>query len=585
MPMSLSAFRLLVSTTLLLGLNACSLFQRKDPATLSSTQPQVPSAIAEADIEALFVEGMKHFVLGDYRRANQRFVICDSLQPDRAAVKYQLARCQMMLRLYPQAQLKAEQALRLDDTNPYYYGLLAELCQRNRDYPKSIEVYQALLQKVPGSEEYYYELATAQMATGKLDDALRSFDKVEEHFGFNESVSKQKQRIFLSRDSIDQAIAEGKRLADAFPEYPDYGLEQARLLIQYERWNAAEEHLRDMSSLFPNEPRILLLLADVYRGKGDEIRYRNLLEEAFREPSLEADLKVQVTLSLFEQAKSEQDTNFSLLLAKTTADAHPDHAPASALYGDLLIQTTQYAEARTYYLRSARKDGNNFNVWQRIISLDWELQQQDSMIKHAEEALELFPNNASLYLQLGTAYYVLKRYDRVQETLEQGKVYTNDKQMLIQFDAQLGDTYHYLKKYAQSDEAYEEVLLRDPNNIHVLNNYSYFLSLRKEKLDKALKMGEKLITLEPENSTYLDTYGWILYVAGRYPDALKQLEKAARLLGEQANGTILEHYGDALYKNGQKEKAVEQWQKAKTTGGSENPELLERKIREARLIE
>src|SRR5690606_28140386 len=43
----------------------------------------------------------------------------------------------------------------------------------------------------------------------------------------------------------------------------------------------------------------------------------------------------------------------------------------------------------------------------------------------------------------------------------------------------LGDVYNSMKEYERSDQAYEEALRLKPDNDVVLNNYSYFLALRK----------------------------------------------------------------------------------------------------------
>lgn len=95
-------------------------------------------------------------------------------------------------------------------------------------------------------------------------------------------------------------------------------------------------------------------------------------------------------------------------------------------------------------------------------------------------------------------------------------------------------------------------------------------------------MGKFLVTLEPDNDTYLDTYGWVLFVNGDYKEAKEYLEKAA---STSKSADVISHYGDVLFKLGQKEKAIEQWKKALELGGSENSKLLERKIEAEKLVD
>ena len=49
-----------------------------------------------------------------------------------------------------------------------------------------------------------------------------------------------------------------------------------------------------------------------------------------------------------------------------------------------------------------------------------------------------------------------------------------------------------------------------------INNYSYYLSLREEKLEYAESLSKKSIIAEPNNSTFLDTYAWILFKLKRF---------------------------------------------------------------------
>ena len=101
----------------------------------------------------------------------------------------------------------------------------------------------------------------------------------------------------------------------------------------------------------------------------------------------------------------------------------------------------------------------------------------------------------------------------------------------------------------------------------VLNNYSYYLSLRGENLDEALKYSRKSIEQEPNNAIYLDTYAWILYRKGEIKKAGKYIEKAIEHGGSD-DGDVVEHYGDILFKLGKREEALKQWKKSRDLGNA-----------------
>ena len=85
-------------------------------------------------------------------------------------------------------------------------------------------------------------------------------------------------------------------------------------------------------------------------------------------------------------------------------------------------------------------------------------------------------------------------------------------------------------------------------------------------------MSSRLVKRNPDNPTFLDTHGWVLFTMGDYKEAKVYLERAAK--GE-ANGVILEHYGDVLFKLGDIDNAVTQWERAK--GLDDSLELIDKK--------
>jgi tetratricopeptide (TPR) repeat protein len=146
----------------------------------------------------------------------------------------------------------------------------------------------------------------------------------------------------------------------------------------------------------------------------------------------------------------------------------------------------------------------------------------------------------------------------------------------------MGDAYHSKGLYKQSDACFDKVLTVNPMEEHVLNNYSYYLSLRRDRLDKAALMSKKLVDKFPTNGTYLDTYAWVLFQRGEYIESLVYIEKALKD-EKQNSSTVWEHYGDALFKNGRVDEAVKAWKTANSLDGASNK--LDKKIENKRIIE
>ena len=112
----------------------------------------------------------------------------------------------------------------------------------------------------------------------------------------------------------------------------------------------------------------------------------------------------------------------------------------------------------------------------------------------------------------------------------------------------------------------------------MLNNYAYYLSLQGRDLDKAKKMAEKAVELDPDNASNQDTYGWVLYKLGQYEEALEWIGKSVNNHNTD-NAEVLEHYGDVLFKLGREEEALEYWKRA-FEAGEGGSEFLEQKANE-----
>jgi Tfp pilus assembly protein PilF len=96
-------------------------------------------------------------------------------------------------------------------------------------------------------------------------------------------------------------------------------------------------------------------------------------------------------------------------------------------------------------------------------------------------------------------------------------------------------------------------------------------------------MSYKTIKAEPTNSTYLDTYAWILYMQERYEEAKVFIDQAVANDTDSVQGSvILDHAGDIYYKVGDREKALEYWQRALDAGpdGDDAVNEIRRKMEE-----
>jgi tetratricopeptide (TPR) repeat protein len=562
------------------GVAQASKKQKNQPAPIVNKQ----DASSEQELhmsEILFLDGMKYFMLEDFNQALQFFQNSLKLNPENAAIQYKIAETQLALK-NPQAALSAAKiASAKEPKNAYYYLLLAQIYTEQKQFNEAALTYNNLLKNIPNSNHYLFQLADLYLSQSRYDDALKTYERIETHFGLMDQITINRQQIYLRQKNVAKAIAEGEKLLTSAPSEVRYFLAQAELYNASQMPEKGIETLEKALRIEPNNPYAHLMLSDLYRQKGNRAESENQVKLAFSTSDLDIDTKVRILVDFIRQLPDSELEGTALTLVDLTIRSHPEEAKAYAVAGDLQTIVGKKETARNNYLKAVALDDSHFKIWQQIVLLDAELSQSDSLIIHSEQALEIFPNQAVFWFYNGTGHLIEKSFAKAVKSLEYGKrLSLSEPNLIAQFNMQLGDGYNALKDFTKSDEAYEAVLAFDANNEHVLNNYSYFLSLRNVNLKKAEDMSSRLVKLFPTNPTYLDTHAWVLYKAGNYIEALKYLEQAVSL---SEDATILEHYGDVLFKLGKKDEALAQWQRAKLKG--ETSAFLEKKIRDKKLYD
>jgi tetratricopeptide (TPR) repeat protein len=283
---------------------------------------------------------------------------------------------------------------------------------------------------------------------------------------------------------------------------------------------------------------------------------------------------------------TEQSTKFlpqAYDLCSLLITQYPDNPKSHSMYADFLYRDKKYKEAFPELLRVLQYDKGKYAVWHEILDCEVNMRAYDSLVKHSAEAMDLFPEQPYSYYFNGVGYMQLKQYQKAVQPFKDGRQFVfEDTQLSVGFCSNLGEVYNNLKDYEKSDKEFDKALELDPNNVNVLNNYAYYLSLRKENLEKAEKMSKHSLELAPSSVSYMDTYGWILYQEQKHEEAKKYLEKAMERGGSN-RPAIVEHYGDVLYKLNEIDKAVENWKKSKELGNTS--EMLIKKITDRKLYE
>lgn len=534
---------------------SCSIFKKKPKAENSKAQ-----VVAET---SLLIDAVKEKNIGNFESSIVKFNQLIQKNPKNMAANFQLSQVYKLTEKYDLAEEYAKKSYEISPDNEWVRINLAEIYEVTKKYAPAAKIREELIKTNPSNTDYYYDLVIDYVYTYKWELAINTYDRLEVQLGISEEVSMAKHRMWSYLKNEVKAAAEIQKLIDAFPAENRYPLILGDYYLAIKNFDKAKKQYNIALAL--NNRATYMSLAEYYKLMNNKDSSQYCLQAAFAEPSVSIDLKMPVLLSYYKLIeKNPELISEANVLLDSMDKAHSDDPKYWSIRADYALLDNQPEKAKIAFIEVLKYDQSKYIIWEELLKILTNERKFDTALIYCNQAIELFPSQPFLFYIKGICYYMVADYFNAASALEMGKnLVIEPNYMYLEMFLYMGESYHKMNNNSRSDAAFEKVLEMDPKNSYVLNNYSYYLSLRNEKLDRAEVMCKKLIEINPNDANYLDTYAWILFKLQKYDEALPMIEKAIKIGGEN-KATVMEHYGDILWKSGNTDRAVEVWEKALT---------------------
>ncbi len=541
--------------------------------------------------EHLMVQGMSLFLNQEYDKALKKFETIVHEDNANAAANFMAARCHQATKNTTLHIEYARKAVELAVDNADYRNLLIDGYRQTKNLEAITALYEQLIDNKKAHRrdylvlaETYYQRAIAASEdlilmeegskkykkaqndiTFHCGNTIVTYDRMRDNYGPDQDVSKTIVHLYTHFSEHEKAKLESLSNIKSFNDDPI--LIYAHCQRFYKRFpQETLEYLQESINQHPNDVSLKLLAHDFFSIEGNDSYAKLMLTEAFDNESLTLEHRIQIIRSYTNEIDLEK-LRVAEELAQITVKRHSKDALAYFMLGDVQSALKKNNDALTSYNQGLKIEPSSSNYWERILQIHMSAQNYDAAIAAGGESLKYDTVTSSIFWYIGVANQLNKNHTAAKDALEKGRDLAYDPDIKFQFNSQLGDVYNELKLYTESDAAFDAALLYDPNNDHCLNNYSYFLSLRNEKLIEAEAMCKRLMRLRPNLANYMDTYAWVLYKLEKYIDAKNLFEQA---LKTSSDATIWEHYGRTLIELNQKKEAIEAFKLAIKNGGDKN---------------
>lgn len=528
-----------------------------------------------------FLEGVRQQEMGNLTAAFDLLRHARDLNPNAPEVYYLLAPYYVDLKDDTRSRAYYERAATLDPENSSYIEKLGQLYVSQKDYPNAINAYEKLYALNKARVDVLQILYQLYGSQNEFQQMINVLNRIEVLEGSSEQISLSKMQIYEQMGEKRKEYDELKSLVDSHPLDLNYKVMFGNWLLQNGKKKEAVKLYRNVLKEEPTNALAKLSLLDYYRTIGDQATVDVITQELLQSPKTEKETKIALlrqVISSNQQANVSDSAEvmklFSQALSVPQADA--DILMMKAAY--MSLKKMPKAEINRVYEQAIDVEPDNSRARIALIQNIWDTGDYDKVIAICRPAQEYNPEEMVFYYFQGMAQYQKHENDAALQTFRKGvsqiKADSNPD-VVSDFYALMGEILHEKGRLAESFQAYDSCLQWKPDNIAAMNNYAYYLSEANKDLPKAEQLSYKTIKAEPNNSTFLDTYAWILFQQKRYEEAKIYIDQAIRS-DSTLTGVVKEHAGDIYAMTGDIDKALEFWQQS-LKGGNQSA-VLKKKI-------
>ena len=528
-----------------------------------------------------YTEAAKQQSLGNYDAAYTLLMHCRNINPNAPEVHYALSSFDEAVNSKAMSVADIRRAAELQPDNTTYLERLAIVYWESKDYENAIKSYERLYASNPENTDVLEILFKLYNQTGDYDKMISTIGKMELADGESEKTLLSRLYTYNKQGKTKEEYNALKKFVDRYPNDSYYQIMMANWMLRNKDSKNALSILQKVLKVDPENASAKLSMVDYYRAENlDSIA--NLMEE-----------------NLLLSPKTEEETKASILknfVARNEKDGG-DSVKVLKLFDKILAanpKDVNMLEYRAVYLslKNMPKDSiaaaykavldvapDNKNARLELVHTLWNTATLDELIDICTPGTEYNPDEMVFYYFLGYAYIQKGEDENALDTYRKGvaqATVSSDPSFVSDMYSYIGDILHERGQVDEAYEAFDSCLQWKEDNVTCLNNYAYYITQSGGDLAKAEQMSYKTVKAEPTNSTYLDTYAWVLFCEQRYTEAAIYIEQA--VVNDTTNSPVqFDHAGDIYIMCGQTDKAIDSWKKAIDAGGDATE--IEKKIR------
>jgi len=529
-------------------------------AVPSITSDKTGESYDAAAFNSVYVEAIKQKLMGNAGEALKYLELCIRLNTESDAAYYQMAQILAANGDIKNSKKYVALAHSIDSKNLWYLMMLAGIYYQEKNIDSAIIYYEKAVKYFPDNENLQLTLGNLYSENSNFDKASAIFNSFDTRYGVNEASTVSSIKSLMAEKKYDEAMVKAQLLIEEFPEELLY----SRLLAEIYRGKGdqlkAMEVYEKLIIRKPDDEQLQLSFCDFLIAEKSYSELLDVLNTVILNSNVQREEKISLLARIIELPDLDSKMQERLMLSLMLLEAnYKDDDVIPLLRPELLIRQNKLPETAIRLEEIIKIKPANYYAWEKLLLVYLQLRDFSKLTIKAEECATKFNMSFLAKILYATGATETRKYTVALEELKKAEILAGDnKEFMIQVLTLRADVYYRMKEYNKSFEIFEETLKLNSEDLTILNNYAYYLAEQNMKLKEAEEMSKKVIEIEKDNTTFLDTYAWVLYKRGKYKDAAKVMETIINS-GEDDDAEWYEHYGYILMKQKKCGEAIEKW--------------------------
>lgn len=399
--------------------------------------PEEMAAVDDA-FENDFYDALTQKAIENYDRAVVSLQKCLEKEPNNPVIYHELGKNYFALKNYAEAQNAFQKAVDLNPKERWYWNGLYDVFYETKDYNNAIRIVSKLIEF---NRDFQDDLVSLYMYTNQKDKALALLKDMEQTTNLSQTMEYYKLQLERTpevnkpqKDDLEKAIKKNPLVEQNYID----------LIYQYSESNNEEkafEVAKKLAENIPNSDWAHVSLVKFYLNTNDGENASNSMFKVLESSKIDNKIKHRVfnEFLIFASNNPVFSDNLEKGIALLDQDKSVNVSKEVAKY---FLKKNRIDEAIFYFEKSIANQPEDFESFEFLMQLLVQKKQFEKVDKYANQQLELYPTQASLYYYSGVALLNLNKTKEAINKLEEGIDYVVENPILEkEFYTQLANSY------------------------------------------------------------------------------------------------------------------------------------------------